>query len=956
MTKKKKDEKSTEVVSTPVDFLDTPPKTKRPVTRGRSKKKEASKEATKSQTVHLQVGDDTESKEPQSVTIQSGSPGSSSPYHERFQLDLYRSPQKPSVRYERIASQTARIAGLFFVVAGAISTLFNMQYLSGSSVTSLDQPLASVSDTCIDGISAAGTICTSTSTGTNGGSGSGSPSGSDVEPDVNIAIDTPGSGNLYGTIPVYITVPNATAVSVYAYYKTGEQLVTLGTASHTSSASTWIYYWRTTEHDDGEYKLKVLVTNSYGTYDEVDSVYRVVENDPVTDGTETTPPGGSGEDTSSSTASSSTDTTLEEEGEPEENTVSIRPFESTQLRGTARVTISAFEADTVKVYLKSTNTDTNRFLGYAYESNEDTGEWIYSMNTGAFADGSYTLRAAGIFDGTAIQSESLAISIRNTEGTTVTATTTVSPTQTPATEPTTTATTLAPKVALTVRQSGVLSESVDVRVDVSGAHFVELYAVPQYALTQIFLGLAQKIDSDRWNFKWNTRQIPNGSYRLFSKVKNSYGLYESDRVLVSVYNTVETEEDESVGPATDTATTPTRYEDLKTLSTTVEPIVAEQKGSLYLTTPETTEKEAEEREEVKDAEEEEIDNTETTTETSEEPAPPESQEDRLDELLAEYRERIDEEIKRLSSAIRSGDDTAIRRAKERLTELRDKIRKSLPDNTEEESLIASLDERINTLFARIEETTEKTETIVKERVGDVITKDSDSDGITDYDEINIYGTDPASADSDQDGFIDGTEILNGYDPKDSTPEAAVAFESPKDVGVVREDILKVEAVAAFEVLPDETPKTKAPAVITGKALPNSFVTLYIFSTPIIVTVKTESDGSWSYMFDKELDDGEHEVYVGMTDNTGRIIAKSSPFRFVKTAEAFSPVGTDGIVPATTGSINEPSFMSEYMVLVVLSIAVVAIGLVLMMLGFHMESRKKVLPDTTTNADIAPQVT
>jgi len=36
--------------------------------------------------------------------------------------------------------------------------------------------------------------------------------------------------------------------------------------------------------------------------------------------------------------------------------------------------------------------------------------------------------------------------------------------------------------------------------------------------------------------------------------------------------------------------------------------------------------------------------------------------------------------------------------------------------------------------------------------------DSDSDGLTDYEETEIYGTDPKNKDSDGDGFSDGDEV------------------------------------------------------------------------------------------------------------------------------------------------------------------------------------------------------
>ena len=42
--------------------------------------------------------------------------------------------------------------------------------------------------------------------------------------------------------------------------------------------------------------------------------------------------------------------------------------------------------------------------------------------------------------------------------------------------------------------------------------------------------------------------------------------------------------------------------------------------------------------------------------------------------------------------------------------------------------------------------------------------DSDNDGLTDIEEYKVYGTDPKKADTDGDGYSDGDEIKNGYNP------------------------------------------------------------------------------------------------------------------------------------------------------------------------------------------------
>lgn len=42
--------------------------------------------------------------------------------------------------------------------------------------------------------------------------------------------------------------------------------------------------------------------------------------------------------------------------------------------------------------------------------------------------------------------------------------------------------------------------------------------------------------------------------------------------------------------------------------------------------------------------------------------------------------------------------------------------------------------------------------------------DSDGDGLTDKEELEIYGTDPNNPDTDGDGYLDGEEVKSGHDP------------------------------------------------------------------------------------------------------------------------------------------------------------------------------------------------
>ncbi len=42
--------------------------------------------------------------------------------------------------------------------------------------------------------------------------------------------------------------------------------------------------------------------------------------------------------------------------------------------------------------------------------------------------------------------------------------------------------------------------------------------------------------------------------------------------------------------------------------------------------------------------------------------------------------------------------------------------------------------------------------------------DTDNDGLSDYDEVRIYHSNPLVADTDGDGYLDGAEVTSGYDP------------------------------------------------------------------------------------------------------------------------------------------------------------------------------------------------
>lgn len=62
----------------------------------------------------------------------------------------------------------------------------------------------------------------------------------------------------------------------------------------------------------------------------------------------------------------------------------------------------------------------------------------------------------------------------------------------------------------------------------------------------------------------------------------------------------------------------------------------------------------------------------------------------------------------------------------------------------------------------------------------VLVVDTDNDGLTDEQELNIYFTDPKNPDTDGDGFLDGEEIKNNYSPLFGDKKKLIQVDSDKD--------------------------------------------------------------------------------------------------------------------------------------------------------------------------------
>ncbi len=161
--------------------------------------------------------------------------------------------------------------------------------------------------------------------------------------------------------------------------------------------------------------------------------------------------------------------------------------------------------------------------------------------------------------------------------------------------------------------------------------------------------------------------------------------------------------------------------------------------------------------------------------------------------------------------------------------------------------------------------------------------DSDGDGISDYDEIYLYGTDPYNPFTGGGLLSDGERVLMGLDPTTDSLESIVV-QSPVDVDLERHHPFTIDEIAYAD---DGiwSVDTVRPFKIRGSAEPHMFITLYIYSMPVVVTVRSDAQGRFEYVHTEHLPDGSHQIFVATVNGSGAILANSAPFSIVKTAEA-----------------------------------------------------------------------
>lgn len=249
----------------------------------------------------------------------------------------------------------------------------------------------------------------------------------------------------------------------------------------------------------------------------------------------------------------------------------------------------------------------------------------------------------------------------------------------------------------------------------------------------------------------------------------------------------------------------------------------------------------------------------------------------------------------------------------------------------------SVEKMVSEIYQAVNERTARLEIIAIERgeeKAQIIQKlnlDSDSDGLINKTELSL-GTNPFNPDTDNDGFLDKVEVAAGFNPVSATSQAKVVYQEPTKSRALISDNYKINKIEIFT-----TQENKKVLKIEGHGPPNSFLTIYIYSELLVLLVKTDENGNFSYTLDRPLEDGYHQVYVAINNNQGEVVERSEGFSFLKTPTALAAI----VPPNLPINIISPaeSLTRRYSIFVVI-IIILSLLIALLAIGFFSKKKEK----------------
>jgi hypothetical protein len=271
----------------------------------------------------------------------------------------------------------------------------------------------------------------------------------------------------------------------------------------------------------------------------------------------------------------------------------------------------------------------------------------------------------------------------------------------------------------------------------------------------------------------------------------------------------------------------------------------------------------------------------------------------------------------------------------------EKMTKEITANTGTETLAPAINTILALRFFALKSYVVGKESEFDTATNGLFSKDSDNDGLSDFDELNTYLSNTTIPDTDMDGVVDGVEVANLFNPSISDV-SSFAYLNQNIEGTNTDEVITINSVEPLIYKQITDSKDHVYAVVRGKSIPDSFVYIFNYTESSVGVIRVGQDGEFLYTLEKDLQEGPQEIVAVLVDNSGRVVSNSAKYSFVKTTNSFTAAAIAGKQPIFSIPAGENLTLTATMVA---SITVVSFGFILLLLGQAVQNRKKLIVET-----------
>lgn len=288
-----------------------------------------------------------------------------------------------------------------------------------------------------------------------------------------------------------------------------------------------------------------------------------------------------------------------------------------------------------------------------------------------------------------------------------------------------------------------------------------------------------------------------------------------------------------------------------------------------------------------------------------------------------------------AAAVQAENDFFIALASSALTDHYTKLASTIAGTIAEPGAVPAIHTVLALRYQVLKDKVRESEEQIKQDTNNLTSKDGDQDGISDFDEVANFGTNPLYADTDKDGVLDSVELVRNSDPLVAN-QTIVPILNKNIEEVTFDAVVEINFVGP-QILTTQEDETGEHFVrIEGRSVPNSYVYLLSYTTGVVGVIKTSSTGTFSYTIERDFGIGEHEIAAVLTDVSGGIVASSKPHRFARTENAFVAAAA---MSRVEGQGSQPTENNVLLHLLVAAVGVITFGFILLLLSNTLRTRR-----------------